>query len=308
MQNVCFFVRMRASTPQLIGRLRQEIDQLPAQLQAASKYIIDHPADFGLDSIRVTAEKIGVSTNVIVRLARHMGFAGFEDFRQPFRQNLKTDREDLLSRDWLARLADENTFGAAQAGFARNELNVVSRSLRLLDPVKVARAVTLMTEAERCFITATRASYALAYYFHYAGRMAHPGLQLVPRHMGSAIDDLLTACPGDCLFAMTVHPYSADTIQAMRFARDQGLNLILLADSDVIAPGIDTDVTLTVGTRSQHLFSSFSGAMAAIEVLLGHLFASGGSSAEKRVEQYQKAREDAGAYWQPGKLPRLRTK
>lgn len=299
---------MQSSTPQLIDRLRHEIDRMPAQLQAAAKYIIDHPADFALDSIRTTADKIGVSTNAVIRLARYMGYERFEDFRRPFRHDLTTDREDRLNQGWLSRMAESGEFGTAQAGFARNELNVVSRSLRLLDPAKVQRAVTLMTSARRCFVTATRASYALAYYFHYAGRMAHPGLHLIPRHMGSAIDDLLEADHGDCLFAMTVHPYSADTIQAMRFARNRGLRLILLADSDVIAPGIDADVTLTVSARSRHLFSSFSGAMVAIEVLLGHLFAQSGDAAAERVRRYQQAREDAGAYWQPAKLPRLRSK
>ncbi|SHI64825.1 transcriptional regulator, RpiR family [Ruegeria lacuscaerulensis ITI-1157] len=299
---------MQHTTPQLIDRLRRQIDHMPEQLQAVTKYIIDHPADFGLDSIRATADKIGVSTNAIIRLAHRMGFSRFEDFRAPFRQDLTTDREDRLGQDWLTRMADTGPFGAAQADFARNELNVVSRSLRLLDPAKVETAITLMTSAQRCFVTATRASHALAYYFHYAGRMAHPNLHLIPRHMGSAIDDLLDANQTDCLLAITIHPYSSDTIQAMRFARKQGLRLILLADSDVIAPGIDADVTLKISTRSKHLFSSFSGAMAAIEVLLGHLFAQSGDAAAERVRRYQQAREDAGAYWQPAKLPRLRSK
>lgn len=281
---------------------------MPAQLQSATKYIIDHPADFGIDSIRVTAEKIGVSTNVIVRLARHLGFDGFESFRHPFRRNLVTDGEDRLSRDWLTQMSNASGFGSDQAGFSRNELNVVSRSLRQLDPTSVQAAITYMVDANQCFVTATRASYALAYYFHYAGRMAHPGMQLIPRHMGSAIDDLLCTGRSDCLFAITVHPYSADTIRAIRFAKDKGARIILLADSDVIAPGVEPDVSLTVSTRSLHQFSSFSGAMAVLEVLLGHLFAAKGDAGYNRVQDYQKAREDAGAYWQPARLPRVQKK
>ena len=299
---------MLPTTAQLTDRLRREIDKMPAQLQAATKYIVDHPADFGIDPIRTTADKIGVSTNVVVRLAHYLGFDGFEAFREPFRRNLVTDGEDRLGQDWLELSGGDTQFSAAQAGFARNELNVVSRSLRVLDPSKVKTAIEHITSANQCFVTATRASYALAYYFHYAGRMAHPGMQLIPRHMGSAIDDLLNAGQSDCLFAITVHPYSADTIRAIRFAQDRGTRIVLLADSDVIAPGINPDVTLTVSTRSQHHFSSFSGAMAVLEVLLGHLFSAGGDVAYHRVQEYQKARENAGAYWQPGKLPRVHKK
>ncbi|EEE38490.1 transcriptional regulator, RpiR family [Rhodobacteraceae bacterium KLH11] len=297
---------MQQSQIQLTERLRQDIDSQPAQMQVAAKYIIDHPGDFGLDPIRVTASKIGVSPNVLVRLAHRLGFDGFEAFRRPFRQTLVTDREDRLGQDWLSQMQSGDRFSAAQASYAQNELNVVNRSLRLANPALIRQAVDHMTTADRCFITATRASYALAYYFHYAGRMAHPGFQLIPRHMGSAVDDLLEADPNDCLFAITVHPYSADTIQSMRFARQRGMRIVLLSDSAVIAPGVEPDVTLPVSTRARHHFSSFSGAMAVLECLLGHLFAAGGSTARARVDRYQRAREDSGAYWRPAKPPRVR--
>ena len=290
----------------LIRTLRHDIDHMPPQLQAAAKYVIDHPGDFGLDPIRTTARKIGVSSNVLVRLAQRMGYDGYDAFRHPFRQALVTDGEDRLHHDWLSLQSSEGPFSAAQADFARNELNVVARSLRLLEPGRVKAATDLILNTQRCFVTATRASYALAYYFHYAGRMAHPGLQLVPRHMGSAADDLLDAGSGDCLLAITVRPYSAETIRTMRFAADKGIRIILISDSDVIAPGVRPDISLQISTRSMHHFSSFSGAMAVLECLLSHLFAAGGQDALHRVEAYEKAREDTGAYWQPKKLPRLR--
>ncbi len=297
---------MQSTTPQLSEQLRSNIDALPQQMQAAAKYIIDHPGDFGLDPVRVSADKIGVSSNVLVRLAHRMGFDSFEAFRRPFRQTLVTDREDRLGQDWLDRMRSTDDFGAAQSGYARNELNVVNRSLRLADPNVMQQIVSSMLSANRCFITATRASYALAYYFHYAGRMAHPGFQLIPRHMGSAVDDLLEADTSDCLFAITVHPYSSDTIQSMRFARKRGMQIVLLSDSQVIAPGVEPDLVLPISTRTQHHFSSFSGAMAVLECLLSHLFAAGGSAARDRVERYQTAREDSGAYWRPAKPPRIR--
>ncbi len=297
---------MQHTSPNIIRRLRAEIDTMPPQMQAAAKYIIDHPADFGLDPVRKTAEKIGVSSNVLVRLAQSLGFDGFESFRKPFRQTLVTDREDRLGHTWLDRMQTADPFSAAQAGFAQNELNVVARSLRLAEPAALRNAVDIISSARRCYVTATRSSFALAHYFNYAGRMANPGIQLAPPHSGTAIDTLLEATASDCLFAITVQPYSAETIQAMRFAAHNGLRLILLSDSDVIAPGVNPDVALLVSTRAHHPLSSFTGAMAVLECLLGHLFAAGGEAANTRVDRYRKAREDTGAYWQPARLPRLR--
>ncbi|MDX1743997.1 MAG: MurR/RpiR family transcriptional regulator, partial [Ruegeria sp.] len=305
-QNICFSSTMNITPNQVTDRLRRNIGDMPPALQAAAKYIIDNPGDFGLNPIRTTATRIGVSSNVLVRLAQRMGFDGFEAFRLPFRSALVTDRENSLGQDWLSTLQSEDTFGNAQAKLVQNEQNVVTRSLRLMKPEKVRLAIEHILTSQRCFVTATRASYALAYYFSYTGRMAHPGIQLVPRHMGSATDDLLDADQQDCLMAITVHPYSADTIQSMRFAKQRGLRLILISDSDVIAPGVAPDIAFTVSTRALHSFSCFTGAMAVLECLLGHLFEAGGDAARQRIEAYQKAREDTGAYWQPPKPPRLR--
>ncbi|WP_281972179.1 MurR/RpiR family transcriptional regulator [Ruegeria faecimaris] len=299
---------MTETQRQLTDNLRKNIDQMPPRLQAAAKYIVDHPADFGLDPIRVTAEKIGVSANVLVRLAQYMGYGGFQAFRSPFRQNLATDNEEFLGPAWQTHMHAEGAHGKLQAKLARNEQNVVVRSLRLMRPDTAHLAIEHILGSRRCFVTATRASYALAYYFSYNGRMAHPGIQLIPRHIGSATDDLLDADDKDCLLAITVSPYSAETIKSVRYAREKGLRVILISDSEVIAPGVEPDVAFTVSTRSQHHTSSFTGVMAVLECLIGHLFDAGGKTAAHRVEAYQKAREDTGAYWQPNKLPKIRRK
>lgn len=285
----------------LTSRLKRDIDQMPPSLQAAAKYIIDRPADFGLNPIRVSADKIGVSSNVLVRLARRMGFDGFEAFRAPFRLALVTDREYEIGTSFQ-RLAPET----AQSKFAQNAQNVVARSLRLMSPEQAHRVTDHIMSSKRCFVTATRASYALAYYFSYVGRMAHPGLQLIPKHIGSAVDDLLDADQSDCLLAITVEPYSADTIQSVRFAQNAGCRIVLISDSDVIAPGLRPDEIFVVSTRSLHLFSSYAGAMAVLECLLAHLFNAAGPDAIQRLEAYQKAREDTGAYWTPKTLPKIR--
>ncbi len=290
----------------LIAQLKSEIDELSPRLKSIAKYIIDNPGEFGMDPIRVSAEKIGVSSNSLVRLAQRMGFDGFEPFREPFRQALMTDREDRLGEDWLERLEDGDDMAHRQALIARNELNIVSRSLRLMTQDKLNTAIEYMTQARTCYVTATRASYALAYYFHYVGRMALPGLQLIPRHMGSAVDELITADENDCLIGITFSPYSAETIQSVRYARERGTRLILISDSEVIAPRVEPDIIFPVATQSQHYFGCYCGAMAVLECLIGHLVSSGGDAAQKRFADYEATREDTGAYWKAPRQPRIR--
>lgn len=85
-------------THRLLDQLKTQIENLPPALSAAAKYIIDTPGDFGLDPIRVSATKAGVSANSLVRLAVHLGFESFEALRAPFRAALTTEREGGLGQ------------------------------------------------------------------------------------------------------------------------------------------------------------------------------------------------------------------
>ncbi|MEY8799373.1 MurR/RpiR family transcriptional regulator [Leisingera sp. XS_AS12] len=296
--------------PQKIARLLQhlkdEMEQLPPRLKAAAKYVVDHPGDFGLDTIRVSAQKTGISANSFVRLAQHLGYDSFDSFRAPFRAALTTGQDAGLGLDWLDNMAAEGPTGQLQAKAARNQINIVSRSLRLMSADRTEAITTTLQQARRCYVTATRSSYALAYYFHYVGRMALPTLELVPRHMGAALDDLLDISSQDCLLAMTFAPYSAGTIQALRLANERGARVILIADSEVIAPGIKADHTLAVASNSLHAFGAIGGAMTVLECLLTHLIDAGGPDARRRMEAYDTLRQDSGAYWPSAKLPRTR--
>lgn len=286
-------------------KLIAEVGDLSPRLQLAAKYIVDNSNEFGMDPIRASAEKIGVSANSLVRLANHLGFESFDELREPFRKSLVSRHDASEGEEWINRLAGEGEFGGAHARTVRNEIDIVMRSLRLLTPEKAETAVSMLMNSRNAYVTATRATYALAYYFHYVGRMALPNLHLIPRHMGSPVDEMILAGEEDVLLAITFPPYSADTISALRQAKRNGTRVILISDSELIAPAIEVDLFLKVSLQSQHHFGCFSGAMVVLESLLFHLVNQGGDEAQARIASYESLREDFGAYWK-AKRPKLR--
>ncbi|NBR41237.1 MAG: MurR/RpiR family transcriptional regulator, partial [Alphaproteobacteria bacterium] len=58
--------------------LKEKMPMLSPRLRIVAKYIVDHPSDFGLDSIRETARKSGVSTYSLVRAANSLGFESYD--------------------------------------------------------------------------------------------------------------------------------------------------------------------------------------------------------------------------------------
>jgi DNA-binding MurR/RpiR family transcriptional regulator len=127
--------------------------------------------------------------------------------------------------------------------------------------------------------------------------MALPSMELVPRHMSTAIDELNDAGPCDVLMAITFTPYSLETIKAAAFAKSKGAKLIVITDSEIVAPGLEADLTLLVSTLSTHHFACNSGAMALMEILLAMIFTDGGDEVRARIADYEDLRRDHSAYW-----------
>ena len=286
-----------ATKTKVISTLKTGFDDLSPRLTIVAKYIVDNPSDFGLDSIRETARKTGVSTYTLVRMAKHLGLSGFEELRAPFRTALVSGSELADGMEWLEAVAEYPDTGESQADATLNTLSIVQRSLHQLDPAKAKQVVDLMFEARNVYLTGVRASYGLAYFFHYVGRMALPTLQLIPRHMNSAIDELNYADDQDLLIAIGVTPYSKETIQACQFAQSRGLKLIMISDSDVIAPELRPSVVVSASTVTTHFFACYSGVMAVLENILAMLVERGGQAAEERIQSYEALRDDVDAYW-----------
>jgi DNA-binding MurR/RpiR family transcriptional regulator len=281
----------------VISALKEELTTLSGSLKIVARYILDNPADFGLDSIRETARKTEVSTYSLVRMSKRLGFSGYDELREPFRAALVSTSEVTNSPAWISSLEQRGGMGIAQAKAAQNIVSIVNRSLHHMKPDVAERIVDIMFESRNVFLTGVRASYSLAYYFHYVGRMALPSLNLIPRHMNSAIDELNNSNHQDALIVITFAPYSKEVIEASKFAKSRGLRLVLITDSAAIAADLNADEALVVTTATTHFFGSYSGALAVIENLMALLVKRGGKAAQERIESYDNLRSDHDAYW-----------
>jgi DNA-binding MurR/RpiR family transcriptional regulator len=277
--------------------LKQALPQLPRGLRSAAKYIIDYPSDFGLDPIRESARKAGVSPYTLVRLAERLNFTGYDEMREPFRHALVSTVSADDHPDWIEEFKNYGHQGHVQAQAAHNTLSIVRRTLERQLPEQMQRVVAMLLDANTVYLTAVRSSYSMAYYLHYVGKMALPSLQLIPRHMNNAIDELHFAGPGDVMIAITFTPYSRETIEACRFARSKGVKLILISDSEIVTPDFTADETLIASVLSPHHLGCYAGALALIETLISLLVDKGGDEAKARIKSYEDLRHENQAYW-----------
>ncbi len=272
---------------QVLSKIREQYSHLPPTLQLAAKYIIDHPADFGIDPIRTTAEKTGVSTYSLVRLSKEMGFPGFEEFRSPFRRALRSTAKTIVNTKWVDDLSAQGPTGHILADSAENAMSILKHSLHNMTPEVSEKFVSVLTNARTVYVTATSTSYTLASYFQHIARLVLPNVQFIPRDMANPIVDLNFADDRDVLLAITVNPYSQVTINACKFAREKGLKLLIITDSDLPLSELSPEAVLTAEMESPYVFACYLGVIAVLESLLHLLVIEGGEEAAEKIKSYR---------------------
>jgi DNA-binding MurR/RpiR family transcriptional regulator len=288
------------SQEEVIVRLLDGFEDLPGQLQLCARYIIDHPHEVGLQSMRTLAANAEVQPNSFVRLARQLGFEGYDALRERFRDFVRGGIGSSPDRvRWLQQMGREGgstaIFGSmAEACLENTEKMFAQQSVQDLE-----RAVDLMINARRVYVLGLGLAYPLAYNFWYVARMGFDHFVLTPRHGSLPADDLIRVDERDCLLAMTFQPYRRDTLAAVQRAKQAGAKVIGITDSSAAALCREADLGLVSPTHTPQFFHSNSAVTALLESLCALLVVRGGDEASAAVESFHSARWEENIYDEP---------
>ncbi len=290
-------LEMPDSQEAILERLLAEFDQLPSQLQIAARFIIDHPREVGVQTMRNLASQAGVHPNSLVRLARHLGFDGYDSMRERFRDFVRAGAGSFHERaKWLQSMARQGGISAVSGEMAQAMLSNIEHLYRDDQTEAMEQAVRWMSNARRTYVVGVGSSYALAYNFWYIARMMHPHFILIPRHGSLPMDDILHISEHDALFAMTFQPYRTDVVEVMRFARGQGAQTIGLSDSRASPIWREAGIGLYAPTHTPQFFHSNSATTALLETLCALMAAAGDAHVLAEIKAFNERRWQSGVY------------
>ena len=289
--------RLPQSQEEITERLLAEFDELPGQLQLCARYIIDHPHEVGMQSMRTLAANAEVQPNSFVRLARHLGFEGYDAMRERFRDFVRGGSGSTPDRvRWLQQMDREGGSAAIFGSMAEACLENVEKMFAQQSVAELERAADLMIEARRVYVLGLGLAYPLAYNFWYVARMGFDHFVLTPRHGSLPSDDIIRMDERDCLLAMTFQPYRRDTLAAVQRARKSGARIIGVTDSNAAQLCREADIGLVAPTHTPQYFHSNSAVTALLESLCALLVVRGGEAASAAVEAFHAARWEENIY------------
>jgi len=285
----------------ILERLAGELPELTPEARKAATYVLENPRDVGVSTVREIAEAANVKPNTVVRMARQVGFDGYEDFRAPFRDAIRRGAADFPDRArWLQDIRKSGDMGGLYADMVRDVLSNIEETFEGISSDDLKTAADAIWTARRVFTLGVGVNNSVARNFTYLASTGMTEFHAIPRPGSTPVDDLAWADGKDTLIAVTCKPYRSEVVEAVKIAREQGLTIVALSDSPA-SPIIQiADHSFVVAVDTPQFFPSSVSIIALLETLLSFVIAVASDEIVERVETFHKRRHQLGLYHAEG--------
>jgi DNA-binding MurR/RpiR family transcriptional regulator len=285
----------------LTERIVAAFDAMPVQLQTAARYVLDRPSDVALLSMREQARQAGVQPATMTRLAKRLGLEGYDAVRELYADTIRTAGPGF-ARKAGAQVASQRLKGD-RALAAEMVASLNSHIARLTEPGvaldRLAAAAARLAGASRVYCLGARSAYSIALHLHYILSLFGRETVLLDSGAGIGRDPIRTAGPKDVLFAVSIAPYTRETVEAARYAHGRGVPIVALTDSEVSPLAQVAADTILVATDCPSFYHTMVPAFAVAEILAALVAGRSGAKALAALKDTDDQLTALNVHWSP---------
>ena len=278
---------------QLAASIRARFAELSPQFQAGAAFLLDHPDEVAVLSMRKVAGRAQVQPASLVRLSQLLGFPGWNELRDLFVARVRTRPEPLTTR------ARSLVAGTKKDTFAHDLLAAQQHNLETTaanNERSVMQAARVLRKARHVYVAGFRSCYGVAFGFVYGYGLFRPSVSLLTGEAGTLEMQLRSISRDSATVVMSFAPYSVEAARAAEVALEKGSRLVAITDSAVSPIALNADSALIFSHESPSFFPSLVAATAIAESLVAHLLSLEGTEAVEQLEMAERSLHAKGAY------------
>jgi DNA-binding MurR/RpiR family transcriptional regulator len=264
----------------LAEQIIKTFDDMPAQLQAGARYVLDRPRDVALLSMREQARQAGVQPATMTRLAKRLGMEGYDEVRELYAAAVRDGGLGFAGKAGV-QLVSQKLKG--DRALAADMLKSIGRQIeRLTTPASLDRLVAAaraLAAARRIYCLGLRSSHSVAWHLHYVLTLVGDRSVHIDGIGATGADPLARATNRDILLVASVMPYTRLTVELAEYAVRRGIAVVAITDSEVAPLAQIAQDVIVVPTESPSFFHAMSPAFAVAEVLGAVIAGRGGEAA-----------------------------
>lgn len=220
---------MSAQSVSVEDLLRLKVEAMTRTERKLAAHLLRNFPMAMLGSVNQIAKAADVSAPSVVRLAKKLGFSGFQELQSAVRDELEARLESPLTKHnrWAGDAPDTHILNRFSDAVLANLKNTLAH----IDHMEFDQATELMADPSRkVFATGGRITLAMAEYFVTQMKVVRPNVELLLPVSNTWPPSLLEMREGDILLAFDIRRYENNVLQLIELAKDQGAVVILVTD------------------------------------------------------------------------------
>lgn len=232
---------------------------LPPQQRTIADYLIEHLDEFPFLALPELAKRSSVSEPTIVRFAQSLGFRGYRDLKVELLQ-LPNSTPEQRRPERPVPEGERNVLRSV----ARLETDNIRTTVDLITVQTLEHVADLIHHADHTYVFGMGVSAPLALMARYILTEVGVRCTTLSTDFTSPGEQLFALRAGDLLLALSLHPYSRQTLELLKGASGRGTTTVTITDSLASPAAAIAAWTLPVRTHNM----MFTNAVAAIIVVL----------------------------------------
>lgn len=260
-------------TPQdfeeLKARITADYPGLSRRLQQTARFLLDHPREVAFATVAQLAEQAGVTPSTLIRFANSFGFTGFSEMQRLFRSRLVDELPNYNERIRAVRSATGETPDSTQLlwEFADANREVLEHLPNRIDPRHLEHALDIFEQANAIHVMGARRSFVVASYMTYALHHIDKRTFLVNGLGGMYGEQVRAIDAEDALLVVSFSPYAEESREVAGAARERGIPLVVITDSNLSPLARLADVALVVHEAEVKSFRGLTASLCLTQTL-----------------------------------------
>lgn len=266
-------------------KITSRYNSLPKNQRKIAEYFINNFDKIPFLNVHDLSVATGASVASIVRFAQRAGFKGFSDLREEIAGSLQNE---LNNKQIFPLFEKRKVEKDLLTEVANLDIKNINDTLNLIERKTFDYVINRIIKSERVFTAGLGISYLLAEILAY--QLTQVGISSsILLHSHTLFNEhLLFLNPKDLLIVFSFPPYSKETIEAAKFAKQRNIDVISVTNQPASPVTFFTKDNLIVKSENMLYTNSF----AAISVLINAIATACAIKNKQRARKVLKESEE----------------
>lgn len=263
----------------LIVQIQKSFSKLSKGQKLIAQFIINNYDKAAFMTASKLGTRVGVSESTVVRFANALGFDGYPELQRALQEIIKTKLTTVQRVEMSSEFSDESVI---LKKVLKSDMENIRNTLENIDYEVFQAVVNHIFKADRIYIIGLRSSKALAEYMGFYLNLVLDNVRIVGYGISDIFEQMLRVKKDDLVIGISYPRYSNRTIEAITYAREQGVPIVSITDSPLSPIAGLSDYCLTAKSN----MVSFVDSLVAPLSLINALIIAVGMREKEEIRQY----------------------